>query len=103
MNMIWLEAIRFKEVNNVASGSCCRDLPTLKDNRSFTSCWKVPILKRIKLLFTGKIWLCLEHKRQPKEMKDIFGGLNYHQPTSMTIDYPFTKGEEYGKRIKKNH
>ena len=87
--MKWLQAIRFKEANNTARGKGYLDLPTLKDSRCFTSCWQVPILKRIRLLFTGKIWLCLEHKKQPKEMKDMFGGLNYHQPTSMTIDYPF--------------
>lgn len=87
--MEWLRAIDFEESNNAARGAGYFDLPTLKGSRTFTSCWYVPILKRIKLLFTGKIWLCLEHERQPEEMKKLFGGLNYHQPTSMTIDYPF--------------
>lgn len=89
--MQWLKAIKFKESNNTAKGKGYHDLPTLKNNGMFTSCWQIPFLKRLKLLFTGKIWLCLEYKNQPKEMTDLFDELNYHQPTSMTIDCPFIK------------
>lgn len=92
--MHWLCAINFKESNNVAKGKGYNDLPTLKNNGMFTSCWRVPLLKRIKMLFTGKIWLCLEYRKQTKEMTQLFNGLNYHQPTSMTIDFPFESSGE---------
>ena len=89
MKDIYLKAIKFKESNNIAKGEGYFDLPTFKDDIRFISCWKVPILKRIKFLFTGKIWLSLEHKNQSKELRDMFGGKNYHQPTSISIDKPF--------------
>jgi len=95
---VWLKPKGFKESNNMAISQGYFDLPTLKDSKCFTSCWSVPLLKRIKLLFTGRIWLCLEHRKQPKEMKDIFDGLNYHQPTSMTLDYPFNRKDRNGKK-----
>ena len=91
--MKWLKAIEFEESNNVAKGEGYFDLPTLKNNGMFISCWKVSFLKRLKLLFTGKIWLCLEYKHQTKDWKTIPEGKHYHQPTSMTIDYPFIKGK----------
>lgn len=87
--MEWLKAVKFKESNCMATGKGYFDLPTRKDSRMFTSCWRVSFWKRIKLLFTGKIWLCLEHERQPEEMKKLFGGKNYHQPVMLTTDYPF--------------
>ncbi len=89
MKDIWLKAIKFKESNNIAIGEGYFDLPTFKDNAQFISCWRVPILKRIKFLFTGRIWLSLEHKKQSKELRDMFDGKNYHQPTSISVESPF--------------
>ncbi len=91
MEKIWLNAVDFKESNNVVKGEGYFDLPTFKDDTQFISCWKASVYQRIKFLFSGKVWLCLEHKNQSKEMKDMFGGKNYHQPSSVAIESPFTK------------
>lgn len=92
MKSIWLKAINFEEANCQADGGeYYYNLPTFKDDTQFISCWKVPFLKRVKFLITGKIWLCLEHKRQSDKLKDLFGGKSYHQPSSMTVDSPFGK------------
>jgi len=93
MKVKWLQATGFEESNVVAKGDGYFDLYTLKGNGMFTSCWKVPFIKRIKLLFTGRIWLCLEYEKQPKEFKKIFAGKDYHQPSSMTIDRPFVEAK----------
>ncbi|HUS50613.1 MAG TPA: hypothetical protein VMZ91_10640 [Candidatus Paceibacterota bacterium] len=89
MTDIWLKAIKFKESNNVAKGEGYFDLPTFKDDTQFISCWNVPFWKRIKFLFSGKVYVSLEHKNQTEELKNIFGGKNYHQPISVTIEKPF--------------
>ena len=88
---IWLKAVKFKESNNIAKGEGYYDLNTFKDDNQFISCWNVPFWKRIKFLFTGKIWVALEHKNQTEEFKKIFKGKNYHQPMSVTVDRPFDK------------
>ena len=89
MSNIWLEAVDFEESNNVATGEGYFDLPTYKDDEQFISCWKAGLWQRIKFLFSGKIYLYLEHKNQSEEMRDMFGGKNYHQPTSVAIESPF--------------
>lgn len=91
--MVQLKPIKFKGVNNIVSGSGYSDLPTFKDDKVFVSCWYVSFLGRLKFLFTGRIWLSLEHGKQPKEFKVLFDGLNYHQPTSITLDYPFKESK----------
>jgi len=88
---IWLKAVDFNESNVIAKGEGYLDLPTYKGEIQFISCWKASIWQRIKFLFTGKIWLSLEHKNQPEEMKKIFDGQNYHQPSSIAIESPFKK------------
>lgn len=65
--VIWLLAVRpanFKEANVVASKNQpqYQPLPALRidsKNGEVISCWKIGILKRIKLLFTGRIWVSL--------------------------------------------
>ena len=52
-------------------------LPAFKDERETISCWQISFAERLKILFSGKIWL-----RQ----------LNFGealQPQSPTVDYPF--------------
>ena len=89
MSNIWLQAIDFKESNNVAKGEGYFDLPTFKDDEQFISCWRADLWQRIRFLFSGKIYLFLEHKNQSEEMKEMFNGKNYHQPTSIAIENPF--------------
>ncbi len=91
MDNTYLKAVDFKESNNVAKGEGYFDLPTYKDDNQFVSCWKANIWQRIKFLFYGKIYLFLEHKNQSEEMKEMFGGKNYHQPTNISISSPFIK------------
>jgi hypothetical protein len=52
-------------------------LPAYKDNDQTISCWKLNIKERIKILFTGKLWLRQLNFGSPL------------QPQSPTIDYPF--------------
>jgi len=68
------ETIWFKEANKNLSASNKRDpfgrliesLPVFTDGESCLSCWKVPVWKRIKFLFHGKIWVSvLSGKTQP--------------------------------------
>jgi hypothetical protein len=94
MKNIWLKAVNFKESNNIAKGEGYFDLPTYKDKTQFISCWKASLLQRIKFLFFGKIYLFLEHKSQSDDMKKLFGGKDYHQPTSIAIGSPFEKNKD---------
>lgn len=36
------------------------ELPVYVEAPYVLSCWKIPFLNRIKILFTGKIWLCIK-------------------------------------------
>jgi len=87
--MSGLESIDFDERNIIVSGEGYFNLYVHKSDKSFISCWHVPFWKRVKLLFTGKIWLLLQHCNQPQILVDYFDEKNYHQPTSITIDKPF--------------
>lgn len=58
-----MKPIKFKESNktlltpkNIA-GSKCLPLPVFSDGTDRVSCWRVTFLERLKILFTGKIWL----------------------------------------------
>ena len=84
-----MKAIRFKNMTGYATGKGYFDLPIYKNRTQYISCWKIPFLQRFKLLVTGKIWLFLEHGRQPEELKKLFNGKNYHQPVNLSTEYPF--------------
>lgn len=83
-----LKPIGFPEANGHVSGKGCFNITTFKDDNVFISCWRFSLLQRIKVLFTGRIWLVLEHGKQPKEFKELFNGLDYHQPTNILVDKP---------------
>lgn len=58
--------IVFDEANDTLNGSAdVDDLPVYRDGKHTISCWYIPFWKRIKLLFTGKVWLCVEGKTHP--------------------------------------
>jgi hypothetical protein len=52
------------------------------DKKEVISCWKIGILNRIKLLFTGKIWLRVWSFGAPL------------QPQLIETDYPFIKPKD---------
>ena len=58
-----MRAVKFKEANKVLTkpegwtDDECFSLHVWNDGQKSISCWKPSIRERIKLLFTGKIWL----------------------------------------------
>jgi len=51
--------IEFKEANTTLRGSGdVRDLPVYADGEIVISCWKIPFRRRIKLFFSGRIFVC---------------------------------------------
>jgi hypothetical protein len=43
----------------------CKSLPVFSNGRQCVSCWQLTLLERVKILFTGKIWLGVLGKTQP--------------------------------------
>ena len=59
-----MKPIKFKEQNCIYAENQPEylPLPAFKDNKpegKVISCWKLSFKERIKLLFTGKLWVCL--------------------------------------------
>jgi len=54
-----------------------RPLPVCVYGDRTISCWKLTLLERLKLLFTGRLWLLVLNFRQPL------------QPQLPTVDCPF--------------
>jgi len=79
-----MKPIKFKEQNVVFAEDQPEylSLPALKiksDEGYVITCWKMSFLEKIKVLFTGKIWLCLLTFNKPltpikfsTKKKDIF-------------------------------
>jgi hypothetical protein len=58
--------IDFDEANGTLSGTDdVDDLPVYRDGEHTISCWHIPFWKRIKLLFTGNVWLCVKSQSHP--------------------------------------
>ena len=88
-----LKPIDFKFANTRATGKGYFDLPVFKDDNQFVSCWALNFWQRLRILFSGKIWIMLEHSKQPKEMKEqFFSGKAYHQPIIVLDHCPIQKG-----------
>ena len=71
-----MEPIDFKQSNMklTAPGSIpdCGDLPVYTDGKQCISCWKLSIKERIKILFTGRVWLdVIGHRTQPPVWVDV--------------------------------
>ena len=60
MRRKFMKPVKFKGRTGVAAGEGYFDLPVFKNDFKFVSCWRIPFLKRLKVLCTGKIWLELE-------------------------------------------
>jgi len=84
-----MKPIQFKEVNKVYAKNQSEylQLPVYEDSEQggrVFHCWKLSALERIKILFTGKLWINV---------------LNFHkplQPIKPMIDSPF-KGDTNGE------
>ena len=63
-----MKSIEFKEHNVVYAKDQpeYQPLPALKDETgAVVSCWKLSIKERLKLLFTGRLWLCCQTFNNP--------------------------------------
>jgi hypothetical protein len=63
-----VKPVTFDRANSTLRGGLienCEDLPVYKDELCTVSCWKIPLLKRIQLLFTGVVWLVVKGKTHP--------------------------------------
>jgi len=75
-----IQPIPFSEHNHCLFGfGDIEDLPVLRTKDRVISCWSIPFLKRIKLLFTGKIWFCAKGTTHP--------------PMFIEVDKPFRVNE----------
>ena len=75
-----MKAIEFKGFNTVYAKDQPEylNLPGLKmPDGELITCWKLSIKERLKILFTGKVWLSLLTFNKPL------------QPVKITIDKPF--------------
>lgn len=77
----YIKPIKFKEANTTIAKNQpeYRTLPAWRGGRNseVISCWKIGILNRVKLLFTGKIW-----------MRQLTFN-NLLQPQHIETDHPF--------------
>jgi hypothetical protein len=80
-----MKPIKFKE-SNVTFAENQKEylpLPAFRNNDGeVISCWKITFLERIKLLFTGKLWLSCLTFNQPL------------QPLLPMVNYPFEERKE---------
>lgn len=72
--------VSFKEKNTTYISPKCGDLPVFRGEGQVVSCWRVPFIKRLKMFFTGRIWLVLRSENQP--------------PCYVEIDKPLAKNKE---------
>jgi len=86
-----MEPIKFKEqtLTYAENQPEYNPLPAHKDMFGrVTSCWKLTFRERIKILFTGKIWLILLSFNKPLT------------PSLLKVDYPFVANMEGESIIK---
>ena len=71
MNRREMKPIEFKEQNILYTKPAdmtdeeCGSLPAYKDGMNNISCWTMSIKERLKVLFTGVIWINVLGKGQP--------------------------------------
>lgn len=66
-----MKPAKFKEVNltytrpeNMTDEEC-GSLPVHQHERGIISCWKLSFCERVKVIFTGRVWLDVAATRQP--------------------------------------
>lgn len=78
-----MKPINFKEKNVTYVKNGCKDLPAFKTEDKIISKWKMSILERLKVIFTGCIWLIIQG--------------NAHPPVCLTVSKSFKIDEENDK------
>ena len=79
-----MKAIKFPEANKTLLANNipnCVDLHVFNDGEKSISLWKASLKDRLKILFTGNIWLW------------VFSG-HTAPPVCADADYPFVKGKK---------
>ena len=73
-----MKTIKFKEATKELlkpesmTDEECKSMWVFNDGKQCISCWKVPIWKRIKMLFHGKVWISvLSGQTQPPIWCDV--------------------------------
>ena len=58
--------INFKEANDVLRGTPpVEDLPIYRDDEQVISCWRIPWLRRLRVLLTGEVYLVCRGRTHP--------------------------------------
>ena len=60
--------IQFKEANGTLAGQTpdVGDLPVYRDGEYVISCWRIPFWKRLKVLWSGRVFLAVQgHTHAP--------------------------------------
>ena len=58
--------VKFREANSILFGrGVIADLPVHNNGENITSCWKIPFLKRFRVLLTGRVYLVVRGKSHP--------------------------------------
>jgi len=79
-----MKPVAFKEMN----GTAAKDqpeyspLPMFRNESEVISCWKMTLRERLKVLFTGNVWLHLQM------------GDRAITPSLLQVDYPFEQPNE---------
>ena len=61
-----IEPVFFPQSNGMLHGNRpINDLPVCRTDGKLVSCWRIPLWKRVKLLFSGRIWLVVKGTTQP--------------------------------------
>ena len=80
--------VPFAGENTIFHADGCGDLPAWQGRDAngrerVISCWRIPFFKRLKLLFTGRVWL------------DIYGSAP--QPAAIKVDSPLVHAKKAEK------
>jgi len=59
--------IMFREATGILRGGSkdILDLPVYRNDEQVISCWKIPIMRRLRVLFTGRVYLHVLGKTHP--------------------------------------
>lgn len=69
--------INFKDVNCILKAPGCEELPVLKTDKHYFSCWEMTEKEKEEFVKTGKIYL------------SVMG--NMHPPVSLNVDRPYIR------------
>lgn len=81
----------------------CGDLPAYVNQKQIISCWKASFLERLKILFTGNVWIAIRGKKQPPMWLD--GSVPFYRATiADNLRYILAEiGEGFSEEDKQYH